>query len=180
MQRTLNAAKNFKGVNVIQAHVGQEYYFADARVEVLYTIDSFVPGSLSYFNTTSLVVHLDLGGQRFLVLGDASNEAAGVLYSICGDYLKSDFVQIAHHGGQTGPSENAPFSNLTRVYSSAAAPVALWPAIARAINSYGVLPRNTAWMNLPTTKEIFMAGDRQVVLPLPYTYGTSGLESILK
>ncbi len=180
MQRTLNAVRDFSGAKLIQAHVGQVYHFADARIEILYTLDSFVPGSLNYFNTTSLSLHLDLGGQRFLVLGDTSNEAAGVLYSTCGDYLKSDFVQIAHHGGPTGPTETSSFKNLTNVYTASAAPVALWPAIARAINSYGTLPRNTTWMNLPSTKEIFMAGDRQVVFTLPYTYGTSGLESILK
>ncbi len=164
----------FEGAQFIKTHVGQKFYLRDAEIEILYTLESYAPGVLDYFNTSSLVFTVDLGGQRFLVTGDASNAALNVATQMYGDYLKSDFVQVAHHGGSTGTAA------VSKTYTLAASPVVLWPTgleyYPKRLNS----PQNVTILELASTKEIFVAGSREVRFTLPYTVGTSGFDSILK
>ena len=168
---------SYPGSKFIQAHVGQEYYLRDAKIEMLYTLESYAPRDLSIYNTTSLIFTVELGGQIFLMLGDATQDACMIAYQMYGDYLKSDFIQPAHHGFGNGSSV---YTGVTSVYTSAAAPVVLWPC-----SDYGYSKMNTRafsqhLIDLPTTKEIFVAGARVVRLMLPYTVGSSGQDSIVK
>jgi len=132
---------------------------------------------LDYFNTSSLVFSVELGGQRFLVTGDASNAALKITTQMYGDYLKSDFVQVAHHGGSTGSTGTEAVS---KTYTLAASPVVLWPTGLEYYPKRLSSPQNATIHELASTKEIFVAGSREVRFTLPYTVGTSGLESILK
>lgn len=170
------AAKNSKN-GVIKAHVGHVYYLGGAVVEMLYTYESHLPGDIEAFNTSSLVFTVDIAGQRFLVTGDATNQACTITANMYGDYLKSDFVQIAHHGAGVGSNTSVGVRDL---YTHAAAPIILWPSGQRAYDAYYKEARNAHALNLPTTKEIFISGSRVTTLLLPYTVGTSGQESILK
>ena len=172
--------KSYKNCQLLQAHVGQKLYIRDAEIEFLYTIESFVPRSLdNYFNTTSLVFTVDIADQRFLVTGDAGNDACAIISQMYGDYLKSDYVQAAHHGYQVSiPNNNT--AGVKKVYELAAAPVVLWPVGEHDFPGMMGRPQSSYLQNLETTKEIFVAGDNKIVLPLPYTVGTSGQESILK
>lgn len=175
--KLLTYTSRFAGAKFIKTHVGQKFYLRDAEIEILYTLESYAPGVLDYFNTSSLVFTVDLGGQRFLVTGDASNAALNVTTKMYGDYLKSDFVQVAHHGGSTGSTGTEAVS---KTYTLAASPVVLWPT---GLNYYPKRlssPANVTILELASTKEIFVAGAREVRFTLPYTFGTSGLESILK
>ncbi len=173
----LNYVKDYPGCVFIPAHVGQKFHIRDAVIEILYTHESYSPRKLTDYNTCSLVLTVDVGGQRFFVTGDATNDVALILDSMYGDYLKSDFVQTAHHGSSTGSSDA---SGIMAIYSRAAASVVLWPIGECTYAEKSARNYNTHLNNLPTTKEIFVAGSRIVSFPLPYTPGTSGCPSILK
>ncbi len=170
--------KKFSGAKFLKVHAGQVLYLRDAKVEVLYTHESYAPRSLSYFNTSSLVFSLEIAGQKFMILGDASNDACNIVNKMYGDYLKSDFVHAAHHGYTTGSTA---YSGVTSVYSETAAPVVFWPIGEQDYyNSMHTRAYSAHLQNLETTREIFVAGSRDVRIMLPYTYGTSGYNSILK
>ncbi len=169
--------KRFDGAEFIKAHVGHKFFLRDAEIEILYTLESYAPGVLDYFNTSSLVFTVDLGGQRFLVTGDASNAALKITTQMYGDHLKSDFVQVAHHGGSTGSTGT---ESVSKTYTLAASPVVLWPTGLGYYPNRLSSPANKTILELASTKEIFVAGSREVRFTLPYAVGTSGLESILQ
>lgn len=172
--------KSYKNCEFLQAHVGQKLHIRDAEIEFLYTIESFVPRSLdNYFNTTSLVFTVDIAGQRFLVTGDAGNDACAIISQMYGDYLKSDYVQAAHHGYQVSIANNNT-AGVKKVYELAAAPVVLFPVGEKDFPGMMNRPQSSYLQLLETTKEIFVAGAQKLTLPLPYTVGTSGQKSILK
>ncbi len=167
--RIPNSVSSYPGSKFIRAHVGQEYFLRDAKVEILYTLESLLPRKIIDYNTTSLIFTIKLAGQTFLMLGDVTADGGNIVYKMCGDYLKADFLQAAHHGFNDG---------LDSLYTAAAAPVILWPC------SEQIYPQIRArsahnLRDYDSTKEIFVAGNRTIRLPLPYTAGTSGYESIL-
>lgn len=167
----------FDGAQYLKVHTGQRIYLRDAEIEFLYTHESIAPGLLTDYNTTSLVFSVVLGGQKFLILGDATNDACTIVHEMYGDYLRSDFVQTAHHGYGTGSHAD---SGVTSVYTAAAAPVVLWPVGQIDYATMHNQRYNAHLQELETTKEIIVAGSRNVTLVLPYTYGTGSFDSILK
>ncbi|MBR3823272.1 MAG: MBL fold metallo-hydrolase [Kiritimatiellae bacterium] len=178
--QTMKCVQSYKDAEFVKAHVGQEYFLRDAKVEILYTLESFAPGVLTYFNTSSLIFTVEIGGQRFLIPGDASNNACTIASKMYTDYLKSDFIHAAHHGYNTG-SDSSGYSGVTKFYSLSAAPVVLWPI---GDQNYHASMHTRAYsahlQNLASTKEIIVAGSREFRITLPYTYGTSGQKTILK
>ncbi|MBQ2767685.1 MAG: hypothetical protein IJF49_06365 [Clostridia bacterium] len=173
-----NAQKYFAGSKFLTAHTGQKLYLRDAVLEILYTQEDILPQTFSDLNTASLAFSITLGGQRFLILGDADELACAILYHAFGDYLKSDFIQTSHHGYSNGSSGS--YGTLS-VYKAAAAPVVLWP-----VGDYnykhvvGAYSYSKYLQEAETTKEIVVAGSRTFTISLPYTYGTSGFDTILK
>ena len=168
---------NYQDAEFIKTHVGHKFYIRDAEIEILYTLESFAPGVLSYFNTSSLIFTMKIGGQQFLILGDASNDACTITSQMYGDYLKSDIIHAAHHGYTTGSSA---YQGVTAVYDLAASPVVLWPLGALDYAGMNTRAQSLHLQELGTTKEIFVAGSRDIRFTLPYTVGTSGYESIIK
>lgn len=173
----ISNVSKYKGAEYIKPHVGYQFHLRDAEIEVLYTIESYAPGALTYFNTSSIVFTVKIAGQQFLILGDASNDALTITSSMYGDYLKSDFVQTAHHGYTTGSSA---YAGVTQTYTLAAAPVVLWPVGEKDYAGMNSRAYDAHLQGLSTTKEIIVAGAREVSFKLPYTYGTSGVTTILK
>jgi hypothetical protein len=66
-----------------------------------------------------MVFRVEVGGQTLLFLGDAHISQGNQLVAKYGDDLKSDFVQMSHHG-QGGVSKE--------VYGVIAPTVCLWPS----------------------------------------------------
>lgn len=175
--RIPNSTNSYPGSKFIQAHVGQVFHLRDAMVEILYTLESYAPGDLTYYNTSSLIFTVELAGQTFNFLGDASNDACKIAHAMYGKDLKADFIQPAHHGFGTGSTS---YGGVTSIYTVSESPVVLWP-----VSEYSYSRMNTRvfsqyLIDLPSTKEIFVAGARVIRLMLPYTVGTSSYESILK
>ena len=88
------------GAQRYQARTGQKYYFADAEVEVLWTFEDIMPYNLfsDDTNVSCSGYSLSIAGQKHMLLGDTCHEEMHTAYNRMGDYLKSDLVQLAHHG----------------------------------------------------------------------------------
>jgi glyoxylase-like metal-dependent hydrolase (beta-lactamase superfamily II) len=79
-------------------HTGMKFYIRNVLVDVFYTQDDHFPEIVHYYNDTSAVVRLAIGGQTVTFLGDARYAASKVICERYTKALKSDIVQVSHHG----------------------------------------------------------------------------------
>ena len=144
------------GALPVEAHPGQKFHIRDAEVEMLYTGDLFSMRDFYFMNNSSLAFTITLGGTRFMVLGDTGPLGSPILEKLYGEYLKSDFMQVAHHG-LVGASKN--------LNSLIDADVVLWPSsdIGCRVNK-----GNGANEPLEEAEHLYAAGDRVTVIPLPF------------
>ena len=169
----LSSAENL-GAKVRTVHVGQNYYFADAKLEVLYTIESFGPSVCNAFNTTSLIIKATISGTTFMITGDATGNGMQAAVKAFGDYLTSDIVQVSHHGYTTWGNE----AGTIAAYRQMVPPTLLWPQGGNAYPKYVSKSYNVALTDTksnPNYRETYVAGTEgdTVILPLPYKVGTA-------
>ncbi|MBQ8341112.1 MAG: hypothetical protein IJY22_01880, partial [Clostridia bacterium] len=110
---------------VVKVHSGYRFYLANVEFEVLYTHEDMHPFMLDYFNETSVVIRAFLKNSEaadsvkptsFLMTGDMNRFTGWYLCGMFGDYLKSDQMNVAHHGW-AGPYE---------IFYEAVDPIVLW------------------------------------------------------
>ena len=109
-----------------------------------------------------------------MCLGDASTTASARMVKTYGDYLKSDMVQIAHHGYEGGTSS---------LYSNIGATVNIWPVGRGALYTVAKLIEkdyNKSAINLKTVKETFVAADGVFTFALPYTPDPSHQNTLIE
>ena len=96
-----------KGATLYQARTGQKYYFGNATLEILHTYDDLMPFFVRSDNTnhTNILFCIDIEGQRIMVTGDLTNPGFLVAANRYGSYLKSDILQVAHHGYGDGSND---------------------------------------------------------------------------
>ena len=92
------------GAPIFTAHTGQRYEVGDAKLHILASIDDTIHLTDS-INATSLVIRMELGGQVVLWTTDAPF-STDKLCEKYGEYLKSDILQVPHHGFQGGSIES--------------------------------------------------------------------------
>lgn len=110
----------FGDVTVYKARTGQRYHFAGLDLEILFTFEDYkMPHPLQNFNDTSLVFRVRAAGQTWMFLGDVAESGSPILAARYKELLKSDVVQVAHHGYPGGTDE---------LYDLIDAPLVLWPA----------------------------------------------------
>ena len=130
---------------------------------MLFTYADMEPAVLDEMNTTSLVFRVTARDNSIMVLGDASNRSLNYLCNIYGDYLKSDMVQIAHHG----------YNGVAKAYEWIDADVVLWPGGVRQFYGREGLYRIKDWKfnkkALDLAEEAYIAGDDVYTLILPHT-----------
>lgn len=84
---------------VYTLHTGQKYYFPGIEIEVLLTADLLYPYFYTSANDTSAALRVNFkNGKKAIFLGDCMQDSCRKLAYIYGDYLKSDILQITHHG----------------------------------------------------------------------------------
>ena len=94
-----NLIKRFYDATVYNVHTGQKLYFKGVEMEVLTTEEDLYPIKAESYNWTSLMVRFTFdSGKTFTVLGDAAEKTSKQLAATYGSYLKSDILQLAHHG----------------------------------------------------------------------------------
>lgn len=94
---------------------GDCYRVGEATFDILYTTDPLITQNAA--NNSSAVIRMTLGGQTVMFLGDLGVEAGQKLLRMYGSALRSDFVEMAHHG-QNGVDRD--------VYEAIAPKACLW------------------------------------------------------
>ena len=105
--------KTMSGTTYLKVHSGQQFYIGNVHFEVLYTHEDIYPEIIHMYNDSSValrttVYHTDGQGNvtagsvplTTLWLGDTQKGGSACMRATYGSYLKSDQVQIAHHGGE--------------------------------------------------------------------------------
>lgn len=96
---------------------GQVYTFANTSIEILYTMSDFLPNVITQesdvtednggingdYNIQSVVSIVDIDNtvdksDRFFIMADTTATACDEMSRRYGDYMASDYVQVAHHG----------------------------------------------------------------------------------
>lgn len=103
----------------IKLHSGQKFNVRNAEIEVLATHEDLYPNKFKNFNDTSTVIRINVNGKSILFLGDTGDEMSKNLIHTYGEYLKSDIVQVAHHGFNGAKK---------KVYELIDAVTVLWPS----------------------------------------------------
>ena len=98
-----NAVAKCEGAVMVEAHAGQTFYIRDAVIDVLLTWELQTEWSDSWFSinegNSGTVYSVELGGERIMMLGDCGKSATESMLDLySAEFLKSDILQIAHHG----------------------------------------------------------------------------------
>lgn len=158
-------ARVLPNVKHIHPHTGEAFTLSTLSIEVLFTHEDIYPESVGAFNNTSTVLRIVCEGQSALFLGDLQTTSCRKLEAMWGDYLKSDIVQVAHHGFNGSTPET---------YSFAMPEIALWPSCQEGYNGNTTREANAHLIAMTSVKEHLIAGFAGTrKLPLPYTPGTS-------
>ena len=126
----LAQAQKFPNARVMKVNVGTDLYFRNAKMEVLFEQTLLAPKIIENLNAATLVTRVELDGKSFMFLADHADYAGsekhpahlfnnGAIRRMYGDYLRSDVVQVAHHGLGGGGT--------AALYELIAAKYALWP-----------------------------------------------------
>ena len=143
---------------IIKPHTGQVYNFGSVSAEILYTVDDILPSKLDYVNSSSMVVRFKVGSQTILALADTTHSVSTALQNTYGSYLKSDMVQLAHHGTYPGHAS---------LYTKINAQVLFWPSnTANAKKQYSDSAVKEA---LNKAKDVYLSKGTDVTISLPYT-----------
>ena len=103
-------------INTEAVAKGLSFDIDGVKIDVLQTWD--IADGTSNVNDTSIVLRFTIGEQTVLFLNDLGSNGGRRLLATYGDALKSDIVQMAHHG-QAGVNKD--------VYAAIGANVHLWP-----------------------------------------------------
>ena len=104
---------------IIKPHTGQIYTFGkDATVEIISTVEDFLPTKLDNVNSTSMMLKVTVAGTSALITGDATSTLNEIVLKMYNSNLKSDIVTLAHHGIWVDTPE---------LYKRVNASVLLWP-----------------------------------------------------
>ncbi len=103
--KLLKAANQLK-TQVIKLHTGMVLHFPGADVEVLLTHEDLGINNIvsTYRNDQSVVTRIIAKSDKVLLPGDAQVIAGDYLVARYGDFLKSNYVQVAHHGSINHPT----------------------------------------------------------------------------
>lgn len=171
-------AANALKADVQYVHVGQVLYYADVKIDVLYTIESFAPKLCNAFNTTSITMKMTFdAGDTFLMTGDTTGNGMQIAAKMFPNYIKCDMLQVCHHGYTTWGND----SGMIFAYKTISPPVVLWPQGTTAYPKYKTKSYNVVLFSPElggqnkNFKEIYVAGSEgdQTIVPIPYTIGTA-------
>jgi len=144
----------------IRPHTGNVFYIRNATFEILGTHEDIYPRDITTngMNASTIMYRMEVGGQTTMWLGDAAEITGDVALEQFGDYLKSDIMQIAHHGGVGGT---------VRLYEVIDPEYALYPVPAEA---YQTSYEPTDWIcnKSENVKLVIVSGFGTSTIKLPF------------
>ena len=100
MDAFINAVNvHFPNAGHMIYHTGQKLYLPGAEIEFLMTPEDYWPNAMPWMNHTSGVWRITSEGKTIMITGDAEQGLNNQMVTVFGDYLKSDILQLNHHGG---------------------------------------------------------------------------------
>ena len=106
--------KQFNIQKVVKAHAGQIFYYADLKFTVFGSLDIMIENKAQSgdSNDFSLAIQVAFNNKTALLLGDSDTIPNAELAPIYKNSLKSDILQLAHHGyGDTGDASVNSYCN---------------------------------------------------------------------
>ncbi len=162
------------GAQFVVCHVGQQFHFADTVFEILYTVESYGPNIVNALNTSTILVRAittDSKGNSTstMVMGDCTGPAMAICNKMYGNDMRSQIVQVAHHGYTTWGNDSA----MATAYKFMAPEIVLWPQGANAFPNYKEKSYNKVlWDGTNKNfQKLYVAGwvGSQYIVPLPYS-----------
>lgn len=89
---------------IMNYHTGQSLKLAGCEISFYLTHEDVYPITMGTLNTASTSWKMNFGGKTFMILGDSTETCAEILNQYYGTTLKSDVMQAAHHGVNSGSS----------------------------------------------------------------------------
>lgn len=141
----------------------EKFSVNELNIEVLYTQENLYPVKAS-FNDYSAVISVSVQGQKILFLGDVGKSGSEYLIKNKKDKLKSDIVQMSHHGFNGADKD---------VYSAASPSVLLYPAPDYEFEKTDKNEVTEYVLGELNISEVFVSGYGDCELVLPYKIGTA-------
>ncbi len=163
MENFRNFINNERDIPIVKLHTGQRFFVRNLEFKVICTHEDVYPESNADFNNSSVVLVMEAEGSRVLIPGDASDKESIIMEERYGEWLKSDIVQLSHHG-HNGTSE--------QFYEYVNADVVLCPNTQIKIDEeFPRIRANRVAKEL--SKEFYVSANGTVQLILPYKLGTA-------
>ena len=156
--------RSFSSSLYYKPHPGNEFNFANMKVEVLGTHDSYYPPYPNLYNACCLFLKVTIENQVIIVTADTDPANLLSLQDTYGSYLKCDILQAVHHGGRGGGV------SLNKIMNPS---VVLFFNTQELLEPYLKQDYNKTLLSNPAYKEMFVSGHKITILPLPYTPGTA-------
>lgn len=94
-----------KNIPVDITWAGQEYSFGEAKLDIIYPLESLAGQKFKNFNDSSMVAKLIYKENSFMLTGDATTTVEQkILKSFSIGQLQSDVLKVGHHGSQYSSS----------------------------------------------------------------------------
>ena len=169
--------KNCNVKNVVKAHPGQVFYAADLKLTIFGSQDIMIEdtnkmtGDRADLNEQSLSARAEFNGKSVLLLGDSDVFPNKKLATIYKSNLKSDMLQLAHHGyGDTGDAD---------VNSYCKPSMILWVVSNKDLRSGQKVNTNSSIGNITGAKH-YKPGTGNLIFKKDWSTYTESLDSILK
>lgn len=138
---------------IYHPHTGQSFFIKNVRFDVVYTFEDYYPNPLAEFNSSGIVLKMTLTGNTVLWAADTYIDGCEKMVDMWGELLKSDVVQMPHHGYST--------SGGMRWYNAVDAKIALCSM------AFKILYQNKevrSWLDASGTTEIVYADNSDTAL----------------
>ena len=154
------AKEEYPEAQFIKAHTGQVYNFGSSSVEIIYTVEDYLPAEMfNYVNSASLVIRVTVEDTSVMLLADTTHVSGQIIENMFGNHLKSDMVQLAHHG--MAPSNAS-------LYRCIQADVLLWPSTYKHAGSRYGQYSSTINAALEYAEDVYVSDVTVTTLTLPY------------
>ncbi len=155
------ALEKFKGAQAVKLHSGMLLSLPGADIEVLLTHEDLgVCGIYSEKrNDQSVVTRIIAKSDKILLPGDAEIVAGDYLVARYGSYLKSNYIQVAHHGSIKNPT-------CLDFYKAASPEYCFFPGSQSRFDESKKTNENKYLINLVGIKNIFVADGADKVIKL--------------
>ena len=95
--------KNFPKTPIYTCHTGEKLYLPGCEVEFLVCHEDYYLNNFEWINDTSLTCRITMQGKTMMVFGDTTKKVSNTIITPAyGNYIKSDILQVAHHGNGEG------------------------------------------------------------------------------